>query len=112
MYVSPSFTREIPTDRLFCGDCGGRGKYYRIEDNDPVEGYKMAEKVTCKRCNGFGLETTEYTKKSYEDSINMWRKNIEETKGIIARQKAILKIIKDAGLRMKDIEWLMKNSDV
>jgi len=72
----------------------------------------MAEKVMCERCNGSGIETVEHTKKSYENSVNRWRQEVEETKLIIARQKAIMKIIKDAGIRMKDIEWLMENSDV
>lgn len=103
---------EIPVGRLICRQCGGAGEHYRLEDNDPIEGYKMAEKVSCEKCHGIGLEYKENTNKFYEAEISEWRQELEETKGIIARQKVLLKIIKDAGIRMKDIEWLMENSDV
>jgi hypothetical protein len=43
------FPRRCP-----CPRCQGEGKHYNPEDNDPVEGYKMADKHPCKRCNGTG----------------------------------------------------------
>lgn len=37
-----------------CLNCDGTGRAYRIEDNDCIEGYKMADKKPCQQCKGTG----------------------------------------------------------
>lgn len=37
---------------ITCPKCDGEGKHYYIEDLDCQEGYKLADKKTCKKCGG------------------------------------------------------------
>jgi hypothetical protein len=56
-----------------CIECRGTGKIYRIEDLDPIEGYKMANKFPCGTCNGTGGVSKDDMKKMYDNLIDSWK---------------------------------------
>ena len=78
--------------KFICRECGGSGRVIAdYERPDPVEGYKMADRVTCPSCGG-----TKYTtEKDYRDFFKAeqaeYRKPEKEDKRINALRKQALK---------------------
>lgn len=72
--------RIISDGKFICRQCGGNGQVVAdYEKPDPVEGYKMADRVTCPSCGGtryttekdyrafFKKEQAEFRKREKED---------------------------------------------
>jgi Zn finger protein HypA/HybF involved in hydrogenase expression len=58
------FPRQIKDGKYLCRQCDGSGRVIAdYERPDPVEGYKMADRVTCPSCGGKKFTT----EKDYRD---------------------------------------------
>lgn len=63
--------------RLKCQKCEGAGRLIADgEQCDPVEGYKMAQRVKCQICNGTGVASIVQAKDSYLSIIERWQDQI------------------------------------
>lgn len=62
---------------IVCPRCNGEGKHYYIEDNDCVEGYKMADKKTCKLCHGKTRILSHWLLDKYSIEVNEYKKHVD-----------------------------------
>ena len=91
-----------------CTMCNGSG---RIVDqncpfaNDPIEGNKMATRITCPECNGSGISSKEISKAKYKVIIDRWKKQYTERKTEKDLQQNALKKLKKV-LNKEEIEIL------
>lgn len=67
------YSKFAQSRRIVCSNCGGRGEAYDPKDRDPVEGYKMAERHRCIRCDGSGEWSPEEARVDYEVKIKNWK---------------------------------------
>ncbi len=59
-----------------CLHCEGKGSYYDPDDPpDPIEGYKLCRRITCKECGGTGEGDFEPINKEWEKTK---KKDLEE----------------------------------
>ena len=61
-----------------CLVCGGDGWYRKIEDRDPVEGYKLAPSYDCESCKGTGGGTKEQFKAHYDTQVKHDKEQIAQ----------------------------------
>lgn len=98
------FGSTVPKGFIGCIACGGEGKDYRFEDRDPIEGYKLANKKTCLKCDGRGYLEQELAYPEYlKETARMEAMNIEEAQ----YNKMVDEI--NSSLSSKQIAWLKKN---
>lgn len=77
-----SFVVENPmyvfkNSKWVCPNCQGSGRVIAPwERPDPVEGYKMADRVDCNKCNGTG----EYTERGWREIYSKERQSHIENK--------------------------------
>lgn len=60
-----------------CLACEGRGSYQKVEDLDPIEGYKLAPRYRCPACNGTRRSTKKACREAYRQSIHDWQAQVE-----------------------------------
>ena len=78
--------------KFICRQCGGNGKVIAdYEHPDPVEGYKMADRVTCPSCGGTRYTTEEDYRAFFKAEQAKYREQEKETKRINALRKQALK---------------------
>lgn len=67
-------------DALYsCEHCWGRGRVVAPwERPDPVEGYKMADRIDCPTCRGRGEVDRHQAKAWYDKEIAEWREHYTE----------------------------------
>ena len=79
-------------DKFICRECNGRGQVVAdYEQPNPVEGYKMADRVTCPSCGG-AKYTTE---KDYRDYFKILQAKFREEQ----REERLLATIRKQALK-------------
>jgi len=59
---------DLPFDHYPCRACRGLGYYYDPDDPpDPVEGYKLVRRLTCKTCQGKKFTLDKEDKKAFKN---------------------------------------------
>ena len=84
-----------PDVKIACPNCGGYGRVYNPKDRDPIEGYKLADRVICNECLGSGEWNRDEAKKSYTNAITAWKKLHEEEVQYRRRQLMVLKKLRN-----------------
>ena len=80
-------------DGYACPDCGGRKYYYKPEDRDPIEGYKLAPRYRCGLCKATGvvdLKTYKYHAR-WQDKLHRYEVNLKKYKKVKEIATAALK---------------------
>jgi len=77
-----------------CPICGGEGRYYRQEDNDPVEGFKMADKKLCQSCKGAGEQDPEVFWRYFQEYRGAALLAIKRHKEIRHTQEEMIRLLK------------------
>lgn len=91
------FPRILKDGKFVCMECDGYGRVVPNDAfNDPVEGYKMAERVTCPSCGGlkYTFEKTyrDYFKKTQAEYRKQEKERIRIKK---IRSQALKKLTKE-----------------
>ena len=84
-------------DKFICRECHGQGRVVAdYERPDPVEGYKMADRVTCPSCGG-SRYTTEKDYREFFKSVQakFRERQQEERRRDTVRKQALKKLTKE-----------------
>jgi hypothetical protein len=89
MAIHPRVFRD---GHFMCLCCDGSKRVIAVyEQPDPVEGYKMADRVTCPKCGGTGYATEKEWREYFKAEQKNHREQQKETKRINALKKQGLK---------------------
>jgi DnaJ-class molecular chaperone len=84
-------------DKFICRECNGRGQVVAdYERPDPVEGYKMADRVTCPSCGGAKYTTEKDYREFFKIQQAKFREEQrEERLRASIRKQALIKLTKE-----------------
>lgn len=77
-----------------CMYCNGFGKVRRMEDRDPIEGFKLAPWYKCTPCDGTGNSSRMEHEIRYKNLILKWKEKYADAKAQRDAEKSALKRIK------------------
>jgi hypothetical protein len=99
------FSKYAQSRRIVCPDCGGVGEGYNPRDRDPIEGYKMAEKERCIKCEGSGEWSIDQAEMDYDLKILQWKRNRKLQKDLRTDEQIIVDFLR-SNLNPRDLKIL------
>lgn len=96
--------RSLQTNKPICHHCKGSGKVKDYSQRCPVEGYKMADWITCNTCNGSGFMYKQQIVEMYEAELGWYAEDVDIAKNNIRIFNSI-----QSKLNEEELEWLDRN---
>ena len=90
-----------------CMRCGGKGKIRKMEDRDPVEGFKEAPWYNCEFCGGNGKVHPSYYEPILEEELRRFEIALKAYEELVRSFESIIEKIKP-----EEVEFLLNNTKV